>query len=261
MKHIVSLSGGIGSYFTLKRVLEKQPKEDVIAVFCDTLAEDGDLYRFLNDIENKLDIKILKLCYGKSPIELAYEQNFVYNSRVANCSKILKSRLFKKWLKENFKQNECILYLDIDFTESHRCNAIIKNYKPYKVEFPMLEKPYIYKSEMIDMLSNDNIEIPRLYKLGFSHNNCKGFCFKAGIGHFKKLYEKDKNFYLECENREQVLINKIGKEVAILKRKGKPFTLKQLRELIENEPTQLSLFECNDIGGCGCFVEEDNDDE
>jgi hypothetical protein len=125
----------------------------------------------------------------------------------------------------------------------------------------MLEKPYIYKSEMIDMLSNDNIEIPRLYKLGFSHNNCKGFCFKAGIGHFKKLYEKDKNFYLECENREQVLINKIGKEVAILKRKGKPFTLKQLRELIENEPTQLSLFECNDIGGCGCFVEEDNDDE
>lgn len=43
MKHIISLSGGIGSYFTLKRVLEKNDKDDVIAVFCDTLAEDGEV--------------------------------------------------------------------------------------------------------------------------------------------------------------------------------------------------------------------------
>lgn len=42
MKHIVSVSGGVGSYFTLKRVLEKTNKEDVIPVFMDTLAEDGD---------------------------------------------------------------------------------------------------------------------------------------------------------------------------------------------------------------------------
>lgn len=40
MKHIVSVSGGVGSYFTLKRVLEKNNKENVIAVFMDTLAED-----------------------------------------------------------------------------------------------------------------------------------------------------------------------------------------------------------------------------
>lgn len=33
IKHIVSLSGGVGSYFTLKRVLEKYGKENVIALF------------------------------------------------------------------------------------------------------------------------------------------------------------------------------------------------------------------------------------
>lgn len=38
MKHIVSISGGVGSYETLKRVLEKVNKEDVVAVFMDTLA-------------------------------------------------------------------------------------------------------------------------------------------------------------------------------------------------------------------------------
>ena len=72
-KHIVSVSGGVGSYFTLKRVLEKNSKEDVIAVFMDTLAEDGDLYRFLDDIERKLAIKIIRLCVGKTPLQLAFE--------------------------------------------------------------------------------------------------------------------------------------------------------------------------------------------
>ena len=47
----------------------------MIAVFMDTLAEDGDLYRFLDDIERKLDIKIIRLCVGKTPIELAFEKN------------------------------------------------------------------------------------------------------------------------------------------------------------------------------------------
>lgn len=58
MKHIVSVSGGVGSYLTLKRVIDKYGKDDVIAVFMDTLAEDGDLYRFLNDIDEKLGIEI-----------------------------------------------------------------------------------------------------------------------------------------------------------------------------------------------------------
>lgn len=256
MKHIISLSGGVGSYFSLKRIIEKHGKENVVAVFCDTLEEDGDLYRFLDDIERVLDISIHKLCVGKTPFELAYEENFVYNSRVANCSKKLKSRPFIKWLKENYSPDECILYLGIDWTETHRCEAIKRNYKPYRVEFPMCEKPYISKNEMVEMLKDDGIEIPRLYKLGFSHNNCGGFCFKAGIGHFRNLYEKDKNRYLQFENKEQMLIKKIGKEVGILKRKGKPFTLRQLREIIESEHEQLSMFECYDIGGCGCFLDE-----
>ena len=261
MNHIISLSGGIGSYFTLKRVLEKNDKDDVIAVFCDTLAEDGDLYRFLEDIEKKFNLKIIRLCYGKTPMELCFEDNFLYNSRIANCSKKLKSRVFNKWLKENFKSDECILYLGIDWTESHRCQAIEKNYKPYKVAFPMCEEPYLYKHEMIDQLKQDGIDIPRLYNLGFSHNNCKGFCFKAGIGHYKLLFEKDRILYLECENKEQAIRSMIKKDISILKRNGKPFTLKQLREILENQPEQLTLFECQDVGGCGCFIESEEENE
>ncbi len=256
MKHIVSLSGGIGSYFALKRLLDQQPKEDVIAVFCDTLAEDGDLYRFLDDIGKKFELEIIRLCHGKSPIELAFQEKYIFNSRVAPCSRILKSEPFTNWLKDNYQSDEATIYFGIDFTESHRCAAITRNYAPYGVRFPLCQEPYLYKNELIQMLMDDGIEIPRLYKLGFSHNNCKGFCFKAGIGHYKNLLEKDRITYLEAENKEQMLMQYIGKDHTILKRKGESMSLRQLREMVDNAPEQLTLFECQDVGGCGCFVEE-----
>ena len=268
MKHIVSVSGGVGSYFTLKRVLEKNNKEDVIAVFMDTLAEDGDLYRFLCDIERKLDIKIIRLCVGKTPIELAFEKKYLWNSRVAQCSIKLKSKPFREWLNSTYKPSECILYLGIDWTETHRKDAIIRNYEPYRVEFPMCEKPYLDKNEMVELLKYEGIEIPRLYKLGFAHNNCKGCCVKAGIGQYRNLLLKDRITYLEMENKEEAFRQKYGKDVSILKRKGKPFTLHELRMIVEAEGQQLNLFdyqplsddECNEIGGCSCFIGDEKED-
>jgi ferritin-like metal-binding protein YciE len=50
VKHIVFDSGGIGSYSTLKRVIAKVGKENVIRLFTDTLIEDKDLYRFQKDV-------------------------------------------------------------------------------------------------------------------------------------------------------------------------------------------------------------------
>lgn len=48
MKHIVLYSGGLGSYFTAKRLIERGiPKEDIVLLFTDTKIEDIDLYRFL----------------------------------------------------------------------------------------------------------------------------------------------------------------------------------------------------------------------
>jgi hypothetical protein len=254
IKHIVSLSGGIGSYETLKRVIAKEGKENIIAVFCDTMNEDGDLYRFLSDIENHLGIVITRLATGKDPWQLCFENKFLFNSRVALCSRILKTQLFNDWLRENFAPNDCVLYLGIDFTESHRKEAIVKGYAPYKVEFPMCDKPYIYKYEMIDELKNEGIKIPRLYELGFAHNNCGGACFKAGIASWKNLLEKDRIKFLECEDKEEVFRKRSGKDVSILKRSGKPFTLRQLREAVDSAPEQLSLFDDEEVGGCGCFV-------
>lgn len=262
MKHIVSLSGGIGSYITLKRVISKYSINDVVAVFCDTLYEDGDLYLFLERIEKKLNIKVVRLCSGKTPMQLQVENKFVFNSRVALCSKELKSKVFNNWLKENYSENECILYMGIDWSEAHRCEAITRNYMPYKVEYPLCEE-MLFKQEYFEELKQDGIELPRLYKIGLTHNNCGGRCVKAGIGHWLQLLEKDRNRFIEAENDELALQRLIGKEHTHIKRNGKSYSLHQLRIDKENQLSIFDFNECNDFGACSCFseIEKENDKE
>lgn len=55
------------------------------------------------------------------------------------------------------------------------------------VKAPLCDPPYINKNEMIKNLRLLGIKPPRLYSMGFAHNNCGGFCVKAGKGHFFEI--------------------------------------------------------------------------
>lgn len=259
MKHIIFYSGGIGSWMTAKRVVEKEGKENVILLFTDTLIEDEDLYRFIDETVKEMGVEYVYLKDGRTPWEVFKDVRYLGNSRLAQCSHILKQKPANKWIKDNFKPDECILYLGIDWTEEHRTKAPIKNWSPYTVKFPMCDEPYLAKEDMLNELKKLGIETPRLYKLGFSHNNCGGFCVRAGQAHFKKLLEEMPDLYKFHEKKEQEMREFLGKDVSILRRQIKDvkyrLTLKQLREEIEqNNLENIDLF---DIGGCGCFVEEE----
>jgi hypothetical protein len=258
MKHIIFYSGGIGSYMTAKRVIEKEGKENVVLLFTDTLIEDEDLYRFLEETTKLLDVEFVHIKDGRTPWEVFKDVRYLGNSRIAQCSHKLKQEVSEKWIKENYNPEECILYLGIDWTEEHRTAKPKENWLPYRVEFPMCEEPFITKDEMLKELENDGIEIPRLYKLGFSHNNCGGFCVRAGQGHFANLLKHFPNLYKYHEDKEQEMRDFLDKDVSILRRQVKGvkhrLTLKQLREELQNNQTEQIDFE--DIGGCGCFVQE-----
>lgn len=257
MKHIVQYSGGICSFFAAKRVVEKYGKENVILLFCDTLIEDEDLYRFIDDTVKYLDCEFVRVADGRTPFEVYKDENFLGNSRIAHCTKILKIKQARTWLKENYPDpSECKLYLGIDWTEEHRKPAITNNWKPYAVEFPMCEEPLLDKTDMIGYLKSINIEIPRLYKMGFAHNNCGGFCCKAGQGHWVKVLETMPDKFAKWEKEEEEVRQHIGKDVAMMKKQKDgvkfPYTLHQLRLDYENNAEIDKL----DIGGCGCFSEE-----
>lgn len=298
MKHIIFYSGGLGSWATAKRVVSAHGKENVICMFTDTLIEDRDLYRFLlettQDIygidqsdlieranttppvshetmdERKRHLTELAkdtrernpnfiwINDGRDPWDVFKDVRFLGNSRLANCSHELKQKMSAKWLKENYTPEECVLYLGIDWTEEHRTKAPRKNWAPYTVEFPMCEEPLITKIEVAKELDATGIEVPRLYEMGFSHNNCGGFCVRAGQGHFVNLLEQKPELFRYHEEREQEMREFLDKDVSILKRvrKGVTYrlTLRQLREEYETDKTdQIDMF---DVGGCGCFVDD-----
>jgi 3'-phosphoadenosine 5'-phosphosulfate sulfotransferase (PAPS reductase)/FAD synthetase len=255
----VFFSGGIGSFFTTKRVIQTHGKEDVILLFTDTLIEDDDLYRFMDDAEKFFDVPVTKIADGRTPWEVFKDVRWLGNSRLAQCSHILKQKTAEKWIKANFQPNECILYLGIDWSEEHRTKAPTRNWEPYKVEFPMCEEPFLSKDEMIQYLETVGIEIPKLYKLGFSHNNCSGMCVRAGQGHFINLLKQLPERYLELEEVEKEMQRYLEKDVTILKRtKNKVrenLSLEQLR--LEYQANQMEQIDMFDIGGCGCFVDSD----
>ena len=259
MKHIIFYSGGIGSWMTAKRVIKRVGKKNVILLFTDTLIEDEDLYRFIKETVAEMGAEYVEISDGRTPWDVFKDVRYLGNSRLAQCSHILKQKPARKWIEENFKYDECILYLGIDWTEEHRTKAPTKNWLPYRVEFPMCEEPYLDKLDMLNELKKLDIEIPRLYKLGFSHNNCSGFCVRAGQAHFKKLLEQMPELYKHHEEKEQEMREFLDKDVSILKRtvKGQQMklTLKQLRTEIETE--QMDKIDLFDFGGCGCFVDAD----
>ncbi|MGD6829020.1 hypothetical protein [Bacillus pumilus] len=255
MKHIVFYSGGVGSWAAARRVIESFGKDDTILLFTDTLIEDEDLYRFIDDTVKDLGAQFVKIADGRTPFEVYKEAKFLGNSRIAPCSHKLKQEVAEKWVKENFKPDECVLYLGIDWTEDHRAKAPQRNWYPYQVKFPMCEEPYVTKDEVLQDIKSIGIEIPRLYKMGFSHNNCGGFCCRAGQGHFANLLKQMPERFEEYEKKEEEMRQFLDKDVAILKKtKNKvtsPYTLRQLRKDVEAQQE----VDMTDVGGCGCFVE------
>lgn len=291
MIHISSYSGGGASWYTSELLAERFGRDNIINLFADTLIEDEDTYRFIEETTEKSGIRLVRVADGRDPWEVFRDVKWIGNSQVAQCSTLLKQKMCRDWVSANFKPDECIIYVGIDWTEAHRMDAIREGWKPYRAEALLTEPPYIDKEFIFLKMAEQGIDKPRLYKMGFSHNNCGGFCVRAGKGHFINLLQKMPDRYMYHERKEQEMREYLGRDdVSILSNSvfshyeirqsnqsidenqielfedteiprtnavkvavyvKQPYTLRQLREDWENGLGQQ--IDLNDIGGCGCF--------
>jgi hypothetical protein len=110
-------------------------------------------------------------------------------------------------------------------------------WKPFKVWFPLAEEPYMNKIDIIEALREQDVGAPRLYAEGFEHNNCGGFCVKAGMGQMAHLYKRMPERFLYHEQKELEFQEFIGEEVTILSQTTKGIrrnlSLRELRMRIE----------------------------
>lgn len=258
MKHIVQFSGGICSFWAAHRVIDRYGSGNVTLLFADTMMEDEDLYRFNNDAEEFLGVPITRIADGRTPWEVMRDEKVIGRSGLDVCSRILKRDLLDHWRFENTTSENSIFYLGLDWTEEHRMlgdnqrQGMVKRFAPWCVMAPMQEEPIWDKCRMMDELYKIGIALPMLYKLGFPHNNCGGFCIKAGQAHFAKLLEILPKRYAFHEAEEEKVRQIVGDYSVMNDRRGgtgkKVMTMKAFRERIEAGES----FDRHDWGGCGC---------
>jgi hypothetical protein len=267
MRYIVMFSGGIGSWGAARRVAEQYGTAEMTLLFTDTGIEDEDLYRFLDEAAANIGAPLVRIADGRTPWQVFFEMRFLGNSRIDPCSKILKRQMADRWLREHCDPAETVIYLGIDWTEAHRFDDGKGRGAKYRYakngwccEAPLCTPPYLTKSDLLGILTVEGITKPHLYQLGFAHNNCGGFCVKAGQGHFLNLLRTMPDRYALHEAEEEKFRHFLDKDVAILSEsragQGKrPLTLRALRQRAE-AGGQIDLYE---IGGCGCFLDDDQE--
>lgn len=255
MKRVVMFSGGITSWAVARRLADKHGTDGLVLLFADTLVEDADLYRFLGDAAADIGVPTTRVADGRTPWQVFRDKRHIGNTRLANCSHLLKQEPCRRWLAEHADPATTTLYVGIDWTETHRLSAIERGWAPWTVLAPLTEPPYVEKLELIAEASARGITPPRLYRAGFAHNNCGGACVRGGQAQWAHLLGMFPERYARNECEENALREYLGKDVAILRdRTGgttKPLPLTVLRQRIEaRQPTDE-----NDWGGCGCFVD------
>ena len=263
-KRVVMFSGGLSSWATARRVVERHGTGGVVLLFADTLMEDADLYRFLDDAAADVGVPVTRIADGRTPWEVFFDEGFLGNSRVDPCSKILKRKLIDAWLKENCDPARTVCYVGIGHEEMHRYDdekgGGVRNRaadRGWVYEAPMLERPWKTSDMLRAMAAERGVAIPRLYGLGFAHNNCGGFCVKAGQAQFVHLLRTDRELYLRHEAKEEEFRERFGDHSMMTDRRGdgkkKPLTMRALRERYDRDGT-YDMFDTST--GCGCFVDE-----
>lgn len=261
MQHVVQFSGGLASLITAKRVIDKHGRDDVTLLFADTKTEDCDLYRFVRDCEQYLGVSVTTIEDGRDIWQVFDDTSFIGNSRIDACSRVLKREPLERWREANCSPDNSVFYIGFDWTEGHRAKRLLEYVKPWKYEFPLFEKPLYTKTGMIAWAESEGLKIPRLYKMGFDHNNCGGACVKAGHAQWRHLLKTMPDRYAYHETKEMEWRAKHGDRAILRSRTGgesRPLTLKEFREEIQSNPT-ATLFD-EEWGGCGCATDYGDDD-
>ena len=254
MTYQISFSGGMGS--AVSAIVAYENRLDFNLIFADTLIEDEDLYRFNSDISKAVNKEIVILTDGRTPWDVYRDKRWIGNTRTAHCSTELKTKPVMDWLSNNALPDDPLV-LGMDWSEQDRIERAQKNWAPRPV-VSLLNKFQVTRPEYDLILNRYGIRKPRLYSQGYEHNNCGGFCCKAGLVQFERLYRTNPERFFWHENKMNEVMSDIGPTAKPFLRKvnngdTEYLTLTEFREHLERGSMELPMF---DNSGCGCFTDD-----
>lgn len=244
-------SGGACSFLATHRYIQDTGVRPVL-LFSDTGVEDEDLYRFVADAVMFLECPLVTVTAGETFDAMIERNHALPSDRMPFCSRELKVAPAERWLREHVEVGTLIVGLD--WTETHRLPKVERRYPNHTVVAPMMGAPYLMKGAMVAEIESLGLVPPRLYGLGFSHNNCGGGCVRNGHRDWQRLHDELPDRFQEWAKREALIP---GYSFSRDRRGGesKPYTLAQMAKDWEAGRTPSLL----DQGGCGCFVDSEGE--
>lgn len=253
-KLVISFSGGVGS--AASAILAWEHKLEFTCVFADTMIEDEDLYRFNADISKLIGKEFIHLKNGMNPWEVYRDVRYIGNNRTAHCSQRLKTDMVRDWMNENSHDATLILGMGIDELERIKRAAI--NWNPIEVDSLLIRYNMNSYASRTELIQKYGIKLPRLYDLGFPHNNCGGFCCRSGQTQFASLLQHFPDRYQWHVEQEEIAYREIGPTAKGFIRKTvngqlRYLRMSEFRDMIKSGEITVDPYE---YGGCACFVDE-----
>lgn len=185
-------SAGITSAVACKMALDMYSDVELYYIDIDSAHPDNERFKAECERWYGCEINSLKSLKYKDQFDVIEKTGMVNGPTGARCTLEL-----KKQVRFDFeKQHEINLFNDFGIAnqvwgfefDKEQINRAIRFGQQYGYTnplFPLIEKG-ITKNECGGMLLNHGIELPKMYDLGYTNNNCIG-CVKGGKGYWNKI--------------------------------------------------------------------------
>lgn len=186
----VWFSCGAASAVAAKLVVDKYESTHNILIVNNPINEEhNDNRRFLKDVEKWIGHEIIEAVNPKYPnasiIELFDNKGFMGNRFGAPCTLHL-----KKGARYDFEKTHDIDWHVLGFTidEVRRHDSFVSNERENVI--PILIDEKITKGRCFEILEENNIELPEIYKIGFPNANCIGCVKSSGISYWNLVRKR-----------------------------------------------------------------------
>ena len=208
MKYLVSLSGGKDSTACLLWSLDNLPKEDIIPYYIDTKWEHNEVYKYLDYLEDKLNIKIKRI-ESEGMLELCKRKKFMPNRIMRFCTENLKIIPAKKFYEE--LQNKNIDFINIvgirrEESKARENTQVFEIRDNIKNLYPIVDWT---TQKVFNYIKAHGLEVNPLYKKGFKRVGCYPCIFATK----HELLSMEDKYKQRLRNLEKEVSKILGREV------------------------------------------------
>lgn len=178
-------SAGASSAVATKLTLASHDPAYVVVAYADLgKSEHEDNQRFIADCESWFDHEVIRLRSEKYADiwQVFEERRFLVSPAGALCTTEL-----KKKVRQAFEQPDDIQVFGytVDKRDSDRAQRFRDQNPEVNLVTPLIERG-LTKADCLGLLERVGIQLPAMYLLGFTNNNCIG-CVKGGMGYWNKI--------------------------------------------------------------------------